>query len=65
LTIAHKKIDINKSRNAPKKRIGFDSLDLAELTVRIKAVCDIDIYEDGIKKKLFQIKLSLCQISSN
>lgn len=28
--------------------IGFDSLDLAELTVRIEATYDVDIFEDGI-----------------
>ena len=28
--------------------IGFDSLDLAELTVRIEAEYDIDIFEKGI-----------------
>jgi len=28
--------------------IGFDSLDLAELTVRIEAEFDIDIFEDGL-----------------
>lgn len=28
--------------------IGFDSLDLAELTVRIEAEFDVDIFEDGI-----------------
>lgn len=28
--------------------IGFDSLDLAELTVRIEAEFDIDIFEGGI-----------------
>lgn len=28
--------------------IGFDSLDLAELTVRIEAEYDVDIFEDGI-----------------
>ncbi len=27
--------------------IGFDSLDLAELTVRIEAEFDVDIFEDG------------------
>jgi len=27
--------------------IGFDSLDLAELTVRIEAEYDVDIFEDG------------------
>ena len=31
-----------------KSDIGFDSLDLAELTVRIEAEYDIDIFEDGI-----------------
>lgn len=28
--------------------IGFDSLDLAELTVRIEAEYGVDIFEDGI-----------------
>jgi acyl carrier protein len=28
--------------------IGFDSLDLAELTVRIEAEFDVDIFEDGL-----------------
>lgn len=28
--------------------IGLDSLDLAELTVRIEAEFDIDVFEDGI-----------------
>jgi acyl carrier protein len=28
--------------------IGFDSLDLAELTVRIEAAYNVDIFEDGI-----------------
>jgi len=28
--------------------LGFDSLDLAELTVRIESEFDIDIFEDGI-----------------
>lgn len=28
--------------------IGFDSLDLAELTVRIEAEYDVDIFEDGV-----------------
>jgi len=27
--------------------LGFDSLDLAELTVRIEAEFDVDIFEDG------------------
>jgi acyl carrier protein len=28
--------------------IGFDSLDLAELTVRLEAEYEVDIFEDGI-----------------
>jgi len=28
--------------------LGFDSLDLAELTVRIEAEFDVDIFEDGV-----------------
>lgn len=28
--------------------LGFDSLDLAELTVRVEAEYDVDIFEDGI-----------------
>lgn len=28
--------------------IGFDSLDLAELTVRIEAELEVDIFEDGV-----------------
>lgn len=35
--------------------IGFDSLDLAELTVRIEAECDIDIFEDGIVNTVGEI----------
>ncbi len=35
--------------------IGFDSLDLAELTVRIEAEYDIDIFEEGIVNTVFEI----------
>lgn len=35
--------------------IGFDSLDLAELTVRIEAEYDIDIFEDGIVQTIKEI----------
>lgn len=35
--------------------IGFDSLDLAELTVRIEAEYDIDIFEDGIVSRVGEI----------
>jgi acyl carrier protein len=35
--------------------IGFDSLDLAELTVRIEAEYDIDVFEDGIVNTVGEI----------
>ena len=35
--------------------IGFDSLDLAELTVRIEVEYDIDIFEDGIVNTVGEI----------
>ena len=38
-----------------RKDIGFDSLDLAELTVRIEAEYDIDIFEDGIVNTVGEI----------
>lgn len=39
--------------------IGFDSLDLAELTVRIEAEYDIDIFEDGIVNTVGEIQNKL------
>jgi len=38
-----------------RNEIGFDSLDLAELTVRIEAEFDIDIFEDGIVSTVGEI----------
>jgi len=35
--------------------IGLDSLDLAELTVRIEAEYDVDIFEDGIVNTIGEI----------
>lgn len=35
--------------------LGFDSLDLAELTVRIENEYDIDVFEDGIITKVEEI----------
>ena len=35
--------------------IGFDSFDLAELTVRIEAEYDVDIFEDGIVNTIGEI----------
>ena len=39
--------------------IGFDSLDLAELTVRIEAEYDIDVFEDGIVNTVGEILIKL------
>lgn len=38
-----------------RNEIGFDSLDLAELTVRIEAEYDVDIFEDGIVNTVGEI----------
>ncbi len=38
-----------------KNDIGFDSIDLAELTVRIEAEYGIDIFEEGIVRKVGEI----------
>jgi acyl carrier protein len=35
--------------------LGFDSLDLAELTVRIEVEYDVDIFEDGIVNTIGEI----------
>lgn len=35
--------------------IGFDSLDLAELTVRLEAEFDVDIFENGIVTSVGEI----------
>jgi len=35
--------------------IGFDSLDLAELTVRLEAQYEVDIFEDGIVNTVGEI----------
>lgn len=42
------KIDSINASSHLRNEIGLDSLDLAELTVRIEAEYDIDIFEDGI-----------------
>lgn len=35
--------------------LGFDSFELAELTVRIEAQFDVDIFEDGLITKVGEI----------
>lgn len=39
--------------------IGFDSLDLAELTVRLEVEYDIDIFENGIVNTVSEIFVKL------
>lgn len=44
------------SENAKlRENLGMDSLDLAELTVRIEAEYDVDIFEDGIVNTIDEI----------
>ena len=38
-----------------RNNLGFDSLDLAELTVRIEVEYDIDIFEDGMVSNIGEI----------
>ena len=38
-----------------RRDIAFDSLDLAELTVRIEAEYDIDIFEDGLVNTIEEV----------
>lgn len=45
---------INENTNL-RDDIGFDSLDLAELTVRIEAEYDVDIFENGIVNTVGEI----------
>jgi acyl carrier protein len=49
------KIDSISSEMHLRNDIGFDSLDLAELTVRIEVEYDIDIFEDGIVNTVGEI----------
>lgn len=52
---------LNSITNEQKLRddLGFNSFDLAELTVRIEDVFDIDIFEDGIVSTYGEIKEKL------
>ncbi len=45
---SQKKIESIDAETNLRDDLGFDSLDLAELTVLIEAEFDIDIFEDGI-----------------
>ncbi len=50
-----KKLTVLRPEMHLRNDIGFDSLDLAELTVRIEAEYDIDIFEDGIVNTVSEI----------
>lgn len=47
-------IDINTDTNL-REHLGLDSLDLAELTVRIEEEYSIDVFEDGIIETVGEI----------
>ncbi len=42
------KLDIIERNFSLRNDLGFDSLDLAELTVRIEVEFDVDIFADGL-----------------
>lgn len=57
-------IQSNRGRNAVqtlapetvlRADLGFDSLDLAELTVKVEAEWDVDIFEDGVVTTIGEI----------
>lgn len=48
-----------KSKSKLRDDIGFDSLDLAEFTVRVEAEFDIDIFEDGIVNTVGEVENKL------
>ncbi len=50
-----KEIDSIDENTNLRDDIGFDSLDLAELTVRIEAKYDVDIFENGIVNTVGEI----------
>lgn len=41
-------IELITPESSLRNDLGFDSLDLAELTVRIEVEYDVDIFEDGV-----------------
>ncbi|MBN2779253.1 MAG: acyl carrier protein [Bacteroidales bacterium] len=49
------KISSLKSEMDLRNDLGMDSLDLAELTVRIEAEYDVDIFEDGIVRTVGEV----------
>jgi len=55
LSRGRKQIKIVKEDSNLRNDFGFDSLDLAELTVRIEAEYDIDVFEDGLVETVGEI----------
>ena len=49
-----KLINLTKEMNL-REDIGFDSLDLAELTVRIEKEFNVDVFEDGLVNTIQEI----------
>ena len=47
--------DIISRETRLREDLGMDSLDLAELTVKIEAECDIDIFADGLVNTVDEI----------
>lgn len=54
-----KKLDALKSSMSLKDELNFDSLQLAELTVRIEEEFGIDVFEDGIVQTIGEISSKL------
>lgn len=50
-----KEVDFIDENSHLRNQIGFDSLDLAELTVRIESEFDVDIFEDGVVNTVGEI----------
>ena len=60
--LAHKQRSALTSLKADmrlREDIGFDSLDLAELTVRIEEAFDVDVFADGLVRTIGEIEAKL------
>jgi acyl carrier protein len=55
----HKEIESLTDELHLRNDIGFESLDLAELTARIEAEFDVDIFEDGIVNTIGEINAKI------
>lgn len=54
-----KKVSVIKGNMDLRNDIGLTSLDLAELTVKIEDITDIDIFEDGLINTIEEIYYKL------